>query len=189
MGRGIDLLGFQPFENLNLTLVSSMKSGAHYTETDLNGKPIGEFNALKFPDQTNFDFRLSKKLFFSHSNIPGEINPYITFSIDVFNIFNSSYLFYNDLQKGIIPLRKPGDFTSVTYYKKAEVGNPETFMPAQYDALGNRLYNKAADFNSDGMVTPDETFRAYSIYAQNYLRFQNDMTSLRSVFFNVSVGF
>ena len=181
--EGVELFGIHLFENFNLAFISKVYSGYPYTKTDMSGRAIGEENSLSFPTNVYFDFRLSKKI-----NLGVTSKSYIAFSIDVFNLFNSSFQTAKEDYSTLL-LRRQSDFSTEVYYEKADIKNPNTFSVEQYDKIGNRYYSKVADYNSDGMVTQEEMYISFARYVQDRVNLQTHMSALRSVFFNITIGF
>jgi hypothetical protein len=85
--------------------------------------------------------------------------------------------------------RQKSDFAPTTYYKDADPVNKNTIATNQYDRYGQRLYQARVDYNRDGRVTPEETYRGYQEYVQVQVDRRPNYQTPRSVFFAVSFRF
>ncbi|MBM2816921.1 MAG: TonB-dependent receptor [Ignavibacteria bacterium] len=187
--QGFDIFGFYPFENLNLSIISTIHSGTPYTLTDMSGVALSVRNSETLPTIVNFDLRLTKKIYLNKDNNTKMGNLSFAFSIDIFNLFNSAFRIINNYYIKNSLKRKVKDFGSETIYKKGDINIPSSISSTQYDSFGNRLYNPASDFNSDGKITQQEKYMAYRRYLEDYIRQQGDMSQLRSAFFILTIGF
>ena len=85
--------------------------------------------------------------------------------------------------------RVPGDFPATTYYRDADPKNKVTTGANQYDRIGLRLYNERADFNSDGIVTPEESYEGYQRYVADAQARRPLYQYPRQVYFGVMFRF
>lgn len=193
--RGPAIGGIKPLENTIINFSGFYRSGAPYTKTDVNGNPLSERNALRFPSYNVFSLRLTKS--FMMKDIFGESagNSIFEFYIDVSNLFNRTAVtsFYTStgdpLDNGIFLNRKVGDFSSENWYDTREYENIESWRVNQYDNYGKRLYNEVADIDQDGVVTQAERYQKYIEYVDFALDTKGNFQYPRTVYFGFAFRF
>jgi hypothetical protein len=168
--QGPSIGGIQPLENTMMSLNMYWRSGTPYTKTDKNGNPLGETNAERFPSAWNLDLRLAKSFFLRDWFGESFKKTQIQFYIDIANVLNRRAILYyytstgDPIDDGVSLERTIGNFTDVSFFKTADFSNAASYSTTQYDNYGNRLYNEAADYNRDGIVTREETYQSYLKY-------------------------
>lgn len=194
--QGLEIFGIQPFENFDISLISKLYSGYPYS---LNNPYYNdnyyvvtnyEFNNNRVPANYYFDLRISKKIYIRNTNTSKTDNIYIAFSLDIFNLFNNTYNYF-DNKNNIYNkyFKSEAGFSYTPLYKEADMSNVITISSSQYDYYGNRLYNSRADFDNNGIVTQHEKFLAYTKFYEDYAHSYFYTGQLRSAFFTVSLGF
>jgi hypothetical protein len=122
-------------------------------------------------------------------------NSAIDLTLDVTNLLNftDAVAFYTATGSpdfdGFALNRQPSDFPVVTYYRDANPGNKATISANQYDRVGLRLYQQRIDFNQDGRVTPEETFRGYNEYVSDVVARRGFYQFPRTAYFAVAFRF
>jgi len=190
--EGPEIAGVPFLEYFNINLSGFWQTGLPYTPVDLNGQAEGAINSGRFPSFWNTDLRIVRTI-----PIPGFLGPNtaIDLFVDVTNLLNftGAISFYTRTgspdNDGFALNRVPGDFPSTTYYRDADPKNKVTTSSSQYDRVGNRLYNSRADFNSDGIVTPEESYQGYRNYVSDVIARQNNYQYPRQVYFGVTFRF
>lgn len=190
--EGPMIAGIPLLEYFTINLSGFWQSGAPYTPVNQQGQATGAINSARFPSFWNSEMRLSR-------NIPLQDllggNTSLDIFVDVFNLLNyvEAIAYYprtgspdND---GFALNRVPGDFPSTTYYKEADPKNKVTTQANQYDRIGKRLYNEAVDFNSDGTVTAEESYKGYQIYVQDVIDRRGNYQTPRRVYFGITFRF
>jgi outer membrane receptor protein involved in Fe transport len=190
--EGPTIAGVHFLENLNITLSAFWQSGLPYTPLDGRGQFAGEINTARQPSNWNSEMRIVRTI--SLAGVFGGATELDLF-LDVFNVFNNTQAFFlfprtgSPDFDGLALNRVPGDFPSQPYFREGDVTRKETFAASQYDRAGKRLYNQRVDFNNDGIVTQDETFRGYQQYVNDVVAQQFNYIAPRQVFFGVRVRF
>ncbi|MFM8771092.1 MAG: hypothetical protein ACKOE4_03570, partial [Candidatus Kapaibacterium sp.] len=116
-------------------------------------------------------------------------------SLDVENLLNytGAVSFYTTTRSpdydGFALNRRPSDFPATTYYRDADPANKSSISLNQYDRYGNRFYQERVDFNKDGRVTPEETFRGYQDYVNMIVNRRGNYQFPRRVYFAVAFRF
>lgn len=186
-------IGGIPFlEHVTFTLSGFWQTGLPYTPVDYRGQAAGQINSGRFPANWNSELRLVR-------NIPlGDViggNTSVDIFVDATNLFNftDAIRYYTRTGSpdydGFALNRVPGDFPAAAYYKTGDKSRKETVAPSQYDRVGRRLYNERIDYNSDGIVTQDETYRGYQEYVQTVVAQQANYQFPRQVYFGVTFRF
>jgi outer membrane receptor protein involved in Fe transport len=182
-------------ENTNISLVGFYQTGLPYTQTDRNGTPIGEINAERNPSMWQVDLRFQRTFMLRDYFGEGAGNTSLDLFVDVTNLLNRTVAvaYYSSTgdpdDDGISLERKPGDFTSTSYYKEANFGKPESFMPSQYDNYGTRLYTTQADLDHNGLVSPEETYQQYIKYLTDLMTFRGNYQAPRMVYVGLMFSF
>ena len=188
--EGPIIFGITPLENMFATMTYFAKSGSPLALVSTEGKFLG-IESEGNPWYWTVNLRISKTIKLNSIFSGGFGNTAIEFSIDIYNVLNRTeplYLYASTRDpddNGSELMTQPGSFTSVPYYEKGNYNNLESISIYQYDSRGNRLYNKNADFNSDGKVTQDEMFKAYQNYIEDKIRLRQNYQTPRSVYFNI----
>ncbi len=190
--EGPSIGGIAFLEYFTINLSGFWQSGLPYTPVDSRGQALGQINSARFPSNWNTELRVTR-------TIPlGDFlggNSAIDLTLDVTNLLNytGSIAFYpatgSPDYDGFALNRQPSDFPAVTYYRDADPGNKATISTNQYDRVGKRLYQPLVDFNQDGRVTPDETYRGYQRYVADVVARQGNYQFPRTVYFAVAFRF
>lgn len=191
--EGPRIAGVPFLEYLNINLSGFWQSGSPYTPVNLAGQATGAINSARFPSTWRNDLRITRTI--PLNNLIGG-NTAIDLFLDVTNLLNytGAISFYTRTSSpdddGFALRRVPGDFPSTVYYRDADPKNKVTIAPNQYDRLGMRMYNERADINTDGIVTPDESYAGYKRYVADVVarRAQNYQYP-RQVYFGVMFRF
>lgn len=189
-GPSIAGVAFLQYFSLNVT--GFWQSGAPYTPVDGRGQATGEVNSARFPSVWNTDLRLVRRI-----PLEGLLNGNTSIEVflDATNLLNfvDAASFFTRTGSpdydGLALNRVIGDFPSTTYFKDANPTNLATIAPSQYDRAGRRLYNEAVDFNSDGRVSPEETFQGYKNYVATVVARSGNYYLPRTVYFGVRFNF
>ncbi|OYT16238.1 MAG: hypothetical protein B7C24_08830 [Bacteroidetes bacterium 4572_77] len=174
--EGPSIGAIHPLENTMISVSGDWRSGVPYTVTDNNGNPLGERNANNYPSYWRLDSRISKSFMLSDWFGEGMNNKRIQFYVIMYNITNRRAMtsFYTStgdpIDNGVSLDKQIGEFTDYPYYKEAISGIAATYASNQYDSYGVRLYNEAADFNSDNMVSQQEKYQSYINYVETSMK-------------------
>lgn len=193
--QGPSIGGIQPLENSLISLNFAWRSGSPYTKSDKNGNPLGETNAERFPSAWNLDLRVMKSFFLSDWFGKGFKKTQIQLYIDVNNVLNRRAIMYyytstgDPIDDGVSLERTIGNFTDVSFFKTADFSNAASYSTSQYDNYGNRLYNEAADYNRDGIVTREETYQSYLKYIDVVLSQLGNYQSPRTAYGGIKIIF
>lgn len=186
-------IGGIPFlENFTINISGVWQTGTPYTPVNGTGQSIGTINSGRFPASWNTELRVIRTVpldgLFGGSTA-------LDLILDATNILNytGSISFYTTTgdpdYDGRSLNRLIGTFPSRLYYRDADPKNKATTDVQQYDRVGNRLYNNIVDYNSDGVVTPEETYRGYQRYVQDYVNGRRNYQYPRQVFFAIAFRF
>lgn len=192
--EGPTIAGIPILENFSINFSGFWQSGAPYTPVNIRGQIAGQLNSARFPSNWFSEMRITRTIPLE-SVFGGKTA--LDLTLDVYNLLNftdpvSFYTtsrnpdydgFGNSLQ------RQKSDFAPTTYYKDADPVNKNTIATNQYDRYGQRLYQARVDYNRDGRVTPEETYRGYQEYVQVQVDRRPNYQTPRSVFFAVSFRF
>lgn len=190
--EGPMIAGIPLLEYFTINLSGFWQSGAPYTPVNQQGQATGAINSARFPAFWNSEMRLSRTI--PLQELLGG-NTSLDIFVDVYNLLNyvEAIAFYprtgspdND---GFALNRVPGDFPSTTYYKEADPKNKVTTASNQYDRIGKRMYNEAVDFNQDGSVTAEESYKGYQIYVQDVINRRGNYQAPRRVYFGITFRF
>jgi hypothetical protein len=168
------------------------QSGGPYTPVNIRGQIAGQLNSARFPSNWFSEMRITRTIPLE-SVFGGKTA--LDLTLDVYNLFNFTdpISFYTTTRNpdydGNSLNRQISDLGSVTYYRDADPVNKNTIASNQYDRYGQRLYQPRVDFNRDGRVTPEETFRGYQEYVQVQVDRRPNYQTPRTVFFAVSFRF
>jgi hypothetical protein len=190
--EGPTIAGVPFLEYITANLTGFWQSGAPYTPLNGQGQAAGAINSGRFPATWNLDLRLNRTI--PLSGLLGG-NTAIDVFFDVTNLLNftGAVSFYprtgSPDYDGQALNRVPGDFPSTNYYRDADPKNKVTIEPAQYDRVGNRLYSSAADFNNDGVLTPQESYRGYQQYVTDTVNRRFNYQYPRQVYFGIMFRF
>ncbi|MFA6570627.1 MAG: hypothetical protein WCT77_05260, partial [Bacteroidota bacterium] len=193
--QGPSIGGIQPLENITLNFTTIFQTGSPYTVVDLKGRAIGELNTGRGPNFWRTDMRLSKMFYLRDWFGESMGTSSVEFFFDVNNLFNLRGVtgFYTTSRDpnddGVSFYYGPGSFSSTPWYKEANFGMPETFMPDQYDNFGNRLYNLNSDFDNNGIVTQNEKFQAFKKNLEVARKFQGNNQTPITVWFGLMFKF
>jgi outer membrane receptor protein involved in Fe transport len=194
--QGPSIGGIKLLENSDLIFTGTYRTGTPYTKTDKNGLALSERNIERQPSIWGINAKISKTFYLK--DIFGENagqNSTVEFYFDITNILNRTaatgvYSTTGDpIDDGRTFDKKVGDFSSTPYYKNATLENPATFSASQYDLYGNRIYNEAADFDKNGIVTQTEHYEAYFKYIETLVQFRGNFQTPRQVFFGMMFRF
>lgn len=194
-GEGPSIAGVKILENTIINFTGFYQTGTPYTRLDIRGVQIGEYNGERQPDVWRLDSRIQKDFLLRDIFGEGLSNSRITLFVDVVNIFNNTNPVANFARTGNPDndgqslFRQLGDFPGVTYFREADDLNPVSRASFQYDTYGNRLYNEAADFNGDGAVTQEETYRSYQNFVEDAIARRGNYQFPRQVFFGFMFQF
>jgi outer membrane receptor protein involved in Fe transport len=136
-----------PLQNFTSSVVFNYHSGHPYTPENLKGERIGDENSARMPGYWNVDFGTSRRIHV------GSVN--VQFSALITNLFNTRqvidvYTTTGDPEKHGDPEPGLGQFGPVT--------------------IASTRYSPQADYNHDGLITPEE-------YQQEYILARNDYYS------------
>ena len=169
-GFGPAVAGVHPFQNAGLNIVYSLGSGLPYTKRDYKGNPIGEKNGYRQPWTMTTDMTLSKSLRL--------FNTGITFSLEVYNLFNRR----NTLR--IYPI------TGSPYddgYQVPEVrdrGISEDKVSAEQWS-----YEKVKDLDGNGVISQQEEQAAYENAYKLYVKDPMNFGAPRQIKIGMAVDF
>ncbi len=190
--EGPTIAGIPILENLNVNLSGFWQSGLPYTPVNIRGQIAGQLNSARFPSNWNSEMRLTRTI--PLSDVLGGRTA-VDLILDVENLLNftGAVSFYTATrspdQDGFALNRRPSDFPSTTYYRDPDPSNKSSISVNQYDRYGNRYYQERVDFNRDGRVTPEETYRGYQDYVSMVVARRGNYQFPRRVFFAVSFRF
>lgn len=190
--EGPSIAGITFLEYFTINLSGSWQSGLPYTPVDGRGQAAGQINSARFPSNWNSELRITRTI--PLNEVLGG-NSAIDLTLDVTNLLNftDAVAFYTATGSpdfdGFALNRQPSDFPVVTYYRDANPGNKATISANQYDRVGLRLYQQRIDFNQDGRVTPEETFRGYNEYVSDVVARRGFYQFPRTAYFAVAFRF
>lgn len=190
--EGPSIAGISFLENFNITFSGFWQSGLPYTPVDGRGQAAGQINSARFPSNWFSELRVIRTI--PLADVLGG-NTAIDVILDITNFFNvtNPIFFYAATGSpdfdGFALNRQPGDFPAVTYYKTADPGNKATIASSQYDRIGKRLYQEQADYNRDGRVTAEETYRGYQQYVSDVVSRRGNYQFPRTAYFAVAFRF
>jgi outer membrane receptor protein involved in Fe transport len=190
--EGPTIAGIPILENLNVNVSGFWQSGLPYTPVNIRGQITGQLNSARFPSNWNSEMRLTRTI--PLTNVLGGRTA-VDLILDVENLFNytGAVSFFaatrSPDQDGFNLNRRLSDLTSGVYYREADPANKASISDNQYDRYGNRYYQERVDFNKDGRVTPEETFRGYQEYVSMVIARRGNYQFPRRVFFAVSFRF
>jgi len=194
-GQGPSIGGIKFLENVNLNFSGRFQTGTPYTRTNASGDPFGEINSNRLPDFWALDIRLSKSFvladYFGESAGLASIEVFL----DVYNVTNRTavtgvYSRTGDpLDDGVSFYRTPGDFSATPWYKDPDFSIAETIGADQYDTYGNRMYNKLADHDGNGIVTQQEKYDSWVTSLELSRSFLSAYQYPRMVYFGVLFRF
>lgn len=147
-------VGFVLSEDFALLLVRdfsadfiiSYHSGLPYTPTDTRGKKLGDENSARMPGYVNVDAKFIKGFPF--------LGTKLTFFADIYNLFNTEQII-----KVYTATGKPDD------NGKSGSIDPSDF---RFIGLNSDYYTPQADYNHDGLNSPDELANEYLLAHQYY---------------------
>ncbi len=190
--EGPSIGGITFLEYFTMNVSGSWQTGLPYTPVDARGQAAGQINSARFPSTWNTELRITR-------TIPlGDIlggNSAIDLSLDVTNLLNftDAIAYYpatgSPDYNGTTLNRQPSDFPQTTYYRDADPANKSSIAPAQYDRIGKRLYQPLVDFNNDGRVTNEETYRGYQMYVADFVAQRGNYQFPRTAYFAVAFRF
>ncbi len=193
--EGMSFGNFYLLENSSAGVTVRYRSGLPYTRTSSGGVNLGERNAERHPGLFNIDLRLAKTIHFSDLFGDAMSNSSIEFSIWATNLFDftDAVRYYSnssdpDKNQGALDTQI-GNFQATTYYKDADLQNPESIAPAQYDRYGERYYSKYADSDNNGLVTQLEMYESFQRYYQDVIRLRANYQYPRQVYFGIKINF
>ena len=190
--EGPQIAGIPFLENFTFNLSGFWQSGLPYTPVNNGGQAIGAINSARFPSNWTTELRVNRTI--PLDGLFGGETALDVF-LDVTNLLNytEAVSFYTRTGSpdydGFALNRTPGQFPSSTYYRDADPRNKATVHFSQYDREGKRLYNKMADFNQDGTVTPEESYQGYQVYVQNIVAERGNYQYPRQVYFGIAFRF
>lgn len=190
--QGPRIAGIPFLENFTITLSGVWQSGSPYTPVDARGQALGEINSARFPSVLSSELRIIRTI--PLGDFLGGAK-FVDLTLDVNNVLNltDAIGFYTTTgspdNDGISLARPQGDFPSTTYYRDANIADKSTIDPQQYDRIGRRMYNPVVDFNSDGKVTAEESYRGYQNYVRTVIDRRGNYQFPRTVFFAVAFRF
>lgn len=190
--EGPTIAGIPILENLSVNFSGFWQSGLPYTPVNIRGQIAGQINSARFPSNWFSEMRLVRTI--PLSDVLGGRTA-VDLILDVENLLNytGAVSFYTTTrspdQDGFALNRRPSDFPSTTFYRDSDPSNKSSIALNQYDRYGNRLYQERVDFNQDGRVTPEETFRGYQDYVAMIINRRGNYQYPRRVFFAVSFRF
>jgi hypothetical protein len=190
--EGPSIAGITFLEYFTINLSGSWQSGLPYTPVDGRGQAAGQINSARFPSNWNSELRITRTI--PLNEVLGG-NSAIDLTLDVTNLLNftNAISFYTATGSpdfdGFALNRQQSDFPAVTYYRDANPGNKATISANQYDRVGLRLYQPRVDFNQDGRVTPEETYRGYKEYVDDVVARRGNYQFPRTAYFAVAFRF
>lgn len=190
--EGPSIAGITFLEYFTINLSGSWQSGLPYTPVDARGQAAGQINSARFPSNWNSELRITRTI--PLNDVLGG-NSAIDLTLDVTNLLNftNAISFYTATGSpdfdGFALNRQQSDFPAVTYYRTADPGNKATIAANQYDRVGLRLYQQRVDFNQDGRVTPEETYRGYKEYVDDVVARRGNYQFPRTAYFAVAFRF
>jgi hypothetical protein len=190
--EGPSIGGITFLEYFTMNVSGSWQTGLPYTPVDARGQAAGQINSARFPSTWNTELRITR-------TIPlGDVlggNSAIDLSLDVTNLLNftGAVSYYpatgSPDYNGTTLNRQPSDFPQTTYYRDANPANKASIAPSQYDRIGKRLYQPLVDFNNDGRVTNEETYRGYQEYVADVVAQRGNYQFPRTAYFAVAFRF
>lgn len=190
--EGPSIAGIPFLEYFNINLSGFWQTGLPYTPVNQQGQAMGAINSARFPATWNTTFRIVRTIPLDKL-LGGKTAVDLFF--DVTNLLNytGAVSFYTRTGSpdydGFGLNRVPGDFPSTTYFKDGDRTNKYTTSLDQYDRVGRRRYNESIDFNHDGTVTTDETYRGYQQYVANVVDQRRNYQYPRQVYFGITFRF
>ena len=190
--EGPTIAGYPILEYLTVNLSGFWQSGLPYTPVNIRGQIAGQINSARFPSNWFSEMRLTRTI--PLTGIFGGRTA-LDLSLDVENLLNytGAVSFYTTTRSpdydGFALNRRPSDFPATTYYRDADPANKSSISLNQYDRYGNRYYQERVDFNKDGRVTPEETFRGYQDYVSMIVNRRGNYQFPRRVYFAVAFRF
>lgn len=190
--EGPAIAGITFLEYFTINLSGSWQSGLPYTPVDGRGQAAGQINSARFPSNWNSELRITRTI--PLDEVLGG-NSAIDLTLDVTNLLNFTdpISFFPATGSpdfdGFNLNRQQSDFPAVTYYQVADPGNKATIAANQYDRVGLRLYQPRVDFNQDGRVTPEETYRGYKEYVNDVVARRGNYQFPRTAYFAVAFRF
>lgn len=186
-------IGGIPFlENFNINISGVWQTGVPYTPVNGQSQAIGAYNSGRYPATWNTELRVIRTIPLA-GFLGGQTA--LDLILDVSNLLNytgaiSFYTTTGDPDYDGRALNRPiGTFPSTLYYRDADPKNKATTDAQQYDRVGNRLYNNIVDYNSDGVVTQEETYQGYQRYVQDVVNRRGNYQYPRQVFFALAFRF
>lgn len=193
--EGPEVWGIQPLENVNISFDGLFRSGYPYTRFKRSGEPVSEYNDVRQPSYWNLDVRFSKLFMLSD-----------WFGTAVGRTSVEIFLVVNNVLNRRVPVQyygitadpddngtgyyvKESQMFGTVLYKDANPAQANTYGVAQYDGYGDRMYNKQADINKDGMVTPEEQFQAYRTYLRDIGNMRRNYQTPRTAQIGVRINF
>ena len=190
--EGPTIAGIPILENFNINFSGFWQAGLPYTPVNIRGQIAGQINSARFPSNWFTEMRITRTI--PLTDVLGGRTA-IDLTLDVNNLLNytEAISFFTTTRSpdfdGFALNRQPSDFPPTTFYREPDPANKSTIATNQYDRYGNRFYQERIDFNKDGRVTPEETFRGYQEYVDRVVARRPNYQTPRSVFFAVSFRF
>lgn len=187
--EGPSIGGMKILQNTNVNFTGFYQSGTPYTKLDIKGVQAGDFNAERQPSNWRVDTRLERLI--PLKDLLGDVmgNTSVSIFVDIINITNRTAATGNYARTnspdydGNSYNHVIGDLAPGNYYATG------SNLINQVDTFGNRLYNAAADLNSDGVVTPLERFTMYQKYVADAISRHGNYQFPRQVFFGFMLRF
>lgn len=198
---GPSIAGVHILENFDFGLTVNYRSGVPFTVSDMNGNPLGERNADRFPNVFRADLKIRRLLdlgdIFGKSLKGTNVELYL----DIFNVTNNRQAVAwntatkdpdNNLRLTNVQI---GQFNATPFYKEGNYADAQSFTINQYDPFGNRIYQADAsgfarsDVDRNGIITQQEMFDATLKYYEDQLRFKGNYQLPITVFFGIKVNF
>ena len=190
--EGPSIAGITFLEYFTINLSGSWQSGLPYTPVDARGQAAGQINSARFPSNWNSELRITRTI--PLNDVLGG-NSAIDLTLDVTNLLNftNAISFYTATGSpdfdGFALNRQQSDLPANTYYKTGDPYNKSSLSVDQYDRAGFRRYNARVDFNQDGRVTPEETYRGYKEYVDDVVARRGNYQFPRTAYFAVAFRF
>lgn len=155
-----------PLQNFTSSVVFNYHSGHPYTPENLRGERIGDENSARMPGYWNVDFQTSRRIHV------GSVN--VQFGALITNLFNTRqvidvYTTTGDPEKHGDPEPGLGQFGPVT--------------------LTSTRYSPQADYNHDGLITPEEYQQEYILARNDYYSDPRNFNGPLRIQLGVGIGF
>lgn len=170
-GNGPVIFGSRPLQNLSANFTSIIRSGTPYTQRDVYGNIIGEYNFSRNPWNIITNLRLQK--FFPNNRFKFSV------FLDIRNLFNRvKPLAYYPSNSPLYP----GKTLSVPQKGETKDDPGEGFV-------GVNQYSRTADLNNDKIIDDREKEAAYQRFFRDFIRLKTMYQLPREIWFGFQFHF